>query len=239
MFKALVTRKLVMFMKSMTVLLSLVGGSMLLIGAAAPECRTAALPDGTPALFCKDKKGNWKQQAGEVVVAPSPISSNAVTQRGQATYRGTFSGAVSKRQRQSRNLDLGTLLEKAIAPDANATRFEGAFNLVMKFDGASVTADVSGTGGMQTSKFTGLVRGGICRLTDVQNTEVYEGPCDQTRFSGTIVSTPLNRNIVSGSFDTQANNYVDFAESDARRAELKAKCDGGSASACVELDQLK
>ncbi len=208
--------------------------------AAQSDCRTAALPDGKPALFCKDKKGNWKQQAGEVVAAPSSRPSNAVTQRGQATYRGTFSAKVSKKQRQSRNLDLGALLESAITSDANATRYEGAFNLVMKFDGASVTADVSGTGGMETRRLTGLVRGGICRLTDVKNTEIFEGPCSQTRFSGTVKSTPLNRNILSGTFDTQATDYVDSAARDAQRAELKARCDGGNdESACVELDQLK
>ncbi len=203
--------------------------------AHAAECRTASLPDGTPAMFCKDKNGNWKQQEGKLVTAAP--ASDAVTAKGQATYRGTFSASVSKRQRSRSQIDLGSLLNQAM--NSNATRYQGAANLVMKFDGAAVTAQLSGTGGIRNSTFTGLVQGGICRIADAQNIEVWEGPCTQTRFSGTIKSTASNRNIVSGSFDTQASDYIDSAKRDAERAALKAQCDAGRQTACVAMDQMR
>lgn len=206
---------------------------------AATECRTAALPDGTPAMFCKDKKGNWKQQEGKLQTATSATApaAGAVTAKGQATYRGTFSASVSKRQRAPSRIDLGKLLN--LAANSNATKVEGAANLMIKFDGAAVTAQLSGTGGLQKTTFTGLVKGGICRISDAQNTEVWEGPCTQTRFSGTIKSTPNNRNNVTGSFDLQASDYVDSAKRDAERAALQAQCDSGRATACVALDQMR
>ncbi|WP_088309330.1 hypothetical protein [Novosphingobium sp. B 225] len=205
--------------------------------AHAAECRTASLPDGTPAMFCKDKSGNWKQQEGKLVAATPRSAADAVTAKGQATYRGTFSAAVSKRQRSRSQIDLSSLLNQAV--NSNATRYQGAVNLVIKFDGAAVTAQLSGTGGIRNSTFTGLVQGGICRIVDAQNIEVWEGPCNQTRFSGTIKSTASNRNIVSGSFDTQASDYVDSAKRDAERSALKAECDAGRQTACVALDQMR
>jgi hypothetical protein len=208
--------------------------------AQPSDCRTAALPDGAPALFCKDKSGKWKQQAGEVVTAPfSGGGATAVSERGTVTYRGTFSASVARKQRQPSNLNLDNLLKQAMNANANATKYEGALTMVTTFDGAAVTAKLSGTGGMTTSTFTGLVRGGICRLTDPQNIEVYEGPCTRTRFSGTIKSTANNRNNTSGTFDAQASDYVDLSVRDARRAELQKLCDSGRSSACVELDQMK
>ena len=207
--------------------------------AAEPECRTAALPDGTPAIFCKDNKGNWKQQEGAVAMASTTAAAGPVSQRGQATYRGTFSAAVSKKQRRARNQGLGDLLGQAINGDVNATRYEGALTLVMKFDGAAVTADISGTGGINPGKLTGLVRNGSCRLTSADSLMVYEGPCTRTSFSGTIRSNPSNRDNVSGQFDARSSDYVDQSEKDNLRAELKAKCDAGSTTACVEMDQLK
>lgn len=220
--------------KTAIVSLSAVSLAVASAQAATPECRTAALPDGTPAMFCKDRSGKWKQQEGG---AAAPVS--AVPPKAQITYRGTFSVSLSDRPRAQRNLNLNNILNQAInqAVNSNARRIEGALTFVAKFDGPAVTATISGTGGMNSGVMTGLVRDGVCRLTNETNTEIYEGECTTSGFSGTVKSTPTNKFNISGTFNTQASDFVDSTQRDAERAELRRQCDAGKTTACVALDQ--
>lgn len=55
--------------------------------AAAPECRNGQLSDGTDAMFCKDRKGNWQQQRDG---APKAASSTPSVRRNvDAQFQGT------------------------------------------------------------------------------------------------------------------------------------------------------
>jgi hypothetical protein len=178
----------------------------------------------------------------------------------EVTYRGTYSVVSAKKTRQSTRVDLNRLLGDALKSQGG-TRYEGALTLEMKFDGPAVTAKLSGTGGVTPITLSGLVRDGVCRLTDPKNLEVYEGRCSATSFVGTVKDTELSRNSLKGTFDLAVVNIVDVGERnarqaaereaqaaaaaekkkiiDARRAELRKLCDAGKFTACVEMDTLE
>jgi hypothetical protein len=219
---------------------------------SAPPCRTVTLPDNSITLFCQEADGRWTQQAGDVAMPAAAVPA-AVPQlvRAEAVYQGTYVIDVAQRERPKRekrrtiNLNLNSLLNEVVnqaAENASSTstpsqRYEGALTLKATFDGAAVTMQISGTGGIWTGNLSGLVRDGVCRLSDVPDYAVtYEGPCGPSGFSGTMVSTTNDRQIQNGRFETVATGYVDSTKRDAEVAELKKQCDAGKATACVSLE---
>lgn len=164
-----------------------------------PECRVSSYTtqDGRRGTmrYCKDSTGAWRRVGG-VELPQAPLPSKA-----QIRFRGTYQVTVTQPGRQSRQLNLGALL----GSDGSSQQLEGAITFAASFDGAAVTATVSGTGGMSTIRVSGLVRNGACRLVDDRQTIVYEGRCDRNGFKGTIKSQQASRNRVSGTFETQVD----------------------------------
>ncbi|MBC2667957.1 hypothetical protein ACFOON_12545 [Novosphingobium piscinae] len=210
---------------------------------AGPECRTAALPDGTPALFCKDKKGNWQQQQGKVAVAPAALPTSAAQQLlyADARYRGSVVYVYPIEERRRRNTGIIDALVSAAA--SNTRREEILASITMRIEGEVVTGTI--TGGVWTNNvpITGTRRNGICDISATLNGDsvVYKGKCDASGFSGTATQYPRRGTSTKGTFQLAAISFTDTSTRDSRRADLEAKCDGGSGSveACVELDQLK
>lgn len=215
---------------------------------SAPECRTSPLPDGTPAMFCKDKKGNWKQQEGKVETRPvaAPASAPAAPLKAEVKYQGTYEFVFkAPPPRRPRRQGLGDLISGAIsgATDANTIREPGGITMTLTFDGPSVTATLSGST-IVYKKLVGLVQNGNCVLTNPggegHGTVRYEGPCGPNGFSGKVSGITNRNQSYTGTFQMIALSYTDISARDARRTELEAKCDGGSGSqvACLELKQL-
>lgn len=214
--------------------------------AQAQECRTAALPDGSPALFCKDKKGNWKQQEGKVEIAPSaaPAAAAAPLVKAEGKYQGTYELIAKIPPRNQRRRGFGDILSGAVndALNTKTERESGGISIALTFDGPSVTAQVSGST-LTSGKLVGLVQNGNCVLNNPGGEGFgsvrYEGPCGAQGFSGKITGT-TDRNInYTGSFQTTVISFTDNSQKETERAALQAKCDGGSVSACVELEQKK
>ena len=209
--------------------------------AAAPECRTAALPDGTPAMFCKDKKGNWKQQEGKVQVAPVEISDADVPFKGVGKYQGTYEIAAKIAPRKRRVRGLGDILNAGLddALNTKTERESGGLTVTLTFDGPSVTADITGST-LKAGQLTGLVNNGNCVLTNPNGGNWYvryEGPCGPKGFSGKITGK-TERNInYTGTYNATVLSFTDTSKRDAERAALQKKCDEGSNTACVELEQ--
>lgn len=222
------------------------------------ECRFVKMPDGSSVRMCKGPKGGWAP--ADTPVAPaSPMPSVA-----EATYQGTFqfSEWPKSSPRQQRNLDLGGLLGSALkgSGQPGGTEFKGAITIKAKFDGAAVTAEVTGTGGIAAAHFSGLIQNGQCRLIDGRNSVIYEGNCGPDGFSGTISGTERYRLNLRGSFRTTTTAFNDISANrvrakeaqrvndiaaaerkkvnDTRRAQLKPLCDAGKMAACVEMDTL-
>jgi hypothetical protein len=206
---------------------------------AAQECRTAALPDGTPALFCKDKKGNWRQQAGEVVAAPVASSNIPVAALyADASYRGPAVWNVPVRQRVRRNRTLTDLVLNGAEPKTQ--REEIFVSLNMRIEGAGVTGTISG-GSWLKVPISGTRKDGVCNITGTFNaiSIVYVGKCDASGFIGTMTQYGGGGEALKGNFQLDAVSFTDTSERDAARAALKAKCDAGTMAACVELEQKK
>lgn len=206
---------------------------------AAPECRTAALPDGTPAMFCKDKNGNWKQQPGTVAVAPVASTGAAVSLSADAKYHGiaVWQYPIKTRQRAPRGLT--DLLVQGLQPQTQ--REEILVTLVMRIEGEMISGTIRGGSWQTDVPITGTRRNGICNISGTYqgNSVSYVGKCDESGFVGKMKSFAANGANAGGDFQLETVSFTDTSARDARRAELKAKCDGGSNSACVELDQLK
>lgn len=210
--------------------------------AQSSECRTASLPDGTPALFCKDKKGNWQQQQGKVAVAPAaPPASPAQELYADASYRGPAAWFVPVQQRQSRPRGLTDLILKESQPKTE--RSELFVSVTMRIEGEKISGTITGGSWRVNVPFTGTRRNGICDLAATYNGETvsYIGPCDQNAFAGKLKGYFPKFSGISGEFNLGAVSFADTSARDSRRAELEAKCNGGNGSveACVELDQLK
>jgi Tfp pilus assembly protein FimT len=210
--------------------------------AIAAECRTAALPDGNPALFCKDKKGNWKQQEGKVQVAPAAATvggGNAQPLYADASYRGTatFTYPIKTKQRRSRNI-----LDVVIAGTEPKTTKEEIFvSTTMRIEGEVVSGHI--TGGSWTTKvpITGVRKDGVCNISATLNgdTAVYVGKCDANGFAGQVDNYFARGGSSKGEFQLGALSFTDTSQRDAERAALKKRCDEGSNTACVELEQKK
>lgn len=207
--------------------------------AQASECRTAALPDGTPALFCKDRKGNWKQQDGKVEVAPAAASAAPGQQLyANASYRGPVTIFLPVRQRPQRNR---SLLDLAVNAAASNTQKEEIFvSVEMRIEGPVVSGTITGGSWRNKVPFTGTRKNGICDISASLNgdTTVYTGKCDASGFVGTMAQYPARGGSAKGTVQLSAVSFTDTSQRDTRRAELKAQCDAGSNTACVELDQL-
>lgn len=215
--------------------------------AAPDECRTAALPDGTPAMFCKDRKGNWQQQPGKVAIAtaaPEVVSSSVPPLKAEAKYQGTYEivAKIPPRNKPRRSLD--DLLSGAInnALNTRTERESGGISIAITFDGPSVTALVSGSTLIKT-KLVGLVENGNCVLNNPggegYGSVRYEGQCGPRGFSGTILGTTKDKIKYTGSFETTVLAFTDNTQKEAERAALQEKCDAGSQTDCVALDQMK
>jgi uncharacterized protein YcfJ len=206
--------------------------------AAATECRTAALPDGTPAMFCKDKKGNWKQQEGKVEVA-STATTNSSGQLlyADASYRGTgvYHVPIKTRKRQPRNL-----ADVLIASTEPKTQKEEIFvSTTMRIEGAVITGQISG-GNWNKVPLSGTRKNGVCDFSASLNniTVVYVGKCDERGFSGQMTTYGQPVGTVKGEFQMDTISFTDTSARDAKKVELQKSCDAGSQSACVELEQL-
>jgi hypothetical protein len=207
--------------------------------AAEPECRTAALPDGKPAMFCKDKKGNWKQQEGKVEVAP--VAAPTVPFKGVGKYQGTYEFIYKITPRKRKTRGLGDIINAGI-DDALNTKTEkesGGLTVTLTFDGPSVVADITGST-IRPGKLTGVVKNGICVLNNPGGgnwTVRYEGPCGANGFSGKISGRLENGVNYTGSYDATVISFTDTSQRDAERAALQKRCDEGSMEACVALEQ--
>lgn len=208
--------------------------------AAAQECRTAALPDGTPALFCKDKKGNWQQQQGKVAVAPAASAAgSAQPVYAEASYRGTAAWFLPIRQRQRQSRNLTDLILKGAQP--NTERSEIFVTVAMRIAGETITGTITGGSWRTNVPFTGTRRNGICDLAATYNGETvsYIGRCDQSGFAGKMKGFFPRQAGIEGEFNLGAVGFTDTTARDAARAEIQVKCDAGSEEACAELNQLK
>ena len=208
-------------------------------GAAAAECKAVKLPDGSSEQYCKDAAGKW--------VPATSLARAMLPAKAEAQYDGTYVLTVSKPQRRKSKITLGDLIGGAMA---QGDRYEGAITMKLTINGASVTGQVSGTGGISTLRVSGLVQNGRCRLIDDRNMFVYEGACNAEGFSGTVNSTSNSRTVQKAEFTTTMSSLTDVvareaqqqqagAELAAKRAQLKAQCDAGKITACVEMDQLR
>lgn len=208
-------------------------------GAAAAECKGVKLPDGSTEQYCKDPAGKW--------VPAASLSRALLPAKAEAQYDGTYVLTVSKPQRRKSKITLGDLIASAAE---KGDRYEGAMTMKLVINGASVTGQVSGTGGISTLRVSGLVQNGRCRLIDDRNMFVYEGACNAEGFSGTVNSTSNSRTVQKADFALTLSSLVDVAARDAqaqqagaelaaKRAQLKAQCDAGKITACVEMDQLR
>lgn len=209
---------------------------------SGPECRTAALPDGTPALFCKDKNGNWQQQQSKVAVAPAASPAAAAQQLyADARYRGPVVYIYPIEERRRRNTGIIDALVGAAAP--NTRKEEILASITMRIEGEVVTGTITGGVWSTNVPITGTRRNGICDLSATLNGDsvVYNGKCDASGFSGTATQYPRRGTSSKGTFQLAAISFTDTGTRDSRRLELEAKCKGGTGSfeACVELDQLK
>ena len=209
--------------------------------AAVPECRTAALPDGTPAMFCKDKKGNWKQQEGKVEVASTATAnSNGQLLYADASYRGTgvYDIPIKTRQRRPRNLT--DVLIASTEPKTQ--KVEIFISTTMRIEGAVITGHITGGSWTTNVPITGSRKDGICNFSGSLNGEtvVNIGKCDAAGFSGTMTSYGGRLGTVKGEFQMDAISFTDTSVRDAKKAELEKQCDGGRGSnaACVELEQM-
>ncbi len=207
--------------------------------AQSSECRTAALPDGTPALFCKDKKGNWKQQEGKVEVAPATSAPAAGRQLyADASYRGPAVYSIPIKQRPRRNASLVDLLVDSAT--SQSRKEEILVAITMRIDGPTVRGELT-SGAWNKVPFTGVRKNGICDISATRGGDsvVYVGQCNASGFSGTMTQYLARGGSQTGKFQFGVISFADTSERDNRRAELKAECDAGSNMACVALDQLK
>lgn len=207
-------------------------------GQAQSECRTAPLPDGTPAMFCKDRNGNWKQQAGKVVVQ-QPSATSAVPVYADATYRGTAVWQIPVQQRQRRTRSITDLIINSAQPTTRP--FEIFVSTTMRIEGSVVTGTITGGSWRNNVPINGSRKGNVCNITGTNagSTIVYIGTCDETGFRGTMTEYKTRGEPGKGSFQLDATSFTDTSARDTRRVELKMKCDGGSMEACVELERLK
>jgi Tfp pilus assembly protein FimT len=208
--------------------------------AASSECRTAALPDGTPAMFCKDKNGNWKQQAGEVTIAPSSRADiAAVPLSADAKYSGVAVYQVPIKTRQRAVRGLTDFLTNSLQPTTQ--RQEILATTVMRIEGGTVTGTITGGGWRTNVPITGTRKNGICNISGTLNGEsvAYIGKCDESGFTGKMTTFAANGGSLKGDFHLETVSFVDTSVRDSKRADLKARCEGGSNTACVELDQAK
>lgn len=224
-----------------------IGANLLLCGTlscfdeaqAAPECRTAALPDGTPAMFCKDRNGNWKQQEGSVAIAQTAPASSGAAVYADAKYRGVAVYQIPIRTRQRAPRGLADLLANGMQPTTRPQ--EILVTTVMRIDNGVITGTITGGGWTTDVPITGTRKNGICNVTGTLNGEsvAYIGKCDASGFAGTMTTYPTRGDTLKGEFNLETISFVDTSTRDARRAELQAKCDSGNNTACVELEQTK
>lgn len=205
------------------------------------ECRTSPLPDGTPAMFCKDDAGNWQQQAGKVNVTPQGGATVPAAQQffADAIYRGPAVWNIPLRQRPPRNRSLTDVLLNA--PQPQTRRQEIFLALALRIEGSKLTGNISGGSWRYPVPISGTRTGTACNITGTLNgqTIVYLGKCDASGFVGTMTQYGTGGEALKGSFQLAAASFVDTSPRDAARAALKAKCDALIYSACLEIDQTK
>ena len=210
--------------------------------ATSSECRTAALPDGTPAMFCKDKKGNWKQQEGKVEVAAVATPASTIPLKGEGKYQGTYELVAKIPPKKRRVRGLGDVLNAGIdeALNTKTERESGGMSATLTFDGPSVTAKITGST-LRSGTLVGLVKNGQCTLNNPGGegfgSVSYQGPCGPNGFSGKITGQTERNVNYTGTYETSVISFIDNSKRDAERAALQKKCDEGSNAACVELDQ--
>lgn len=142
-------------------------------------------------------------------------------EKARVTYRGTAKARITEKVRVPRRLSLRSAIESVANRDVR--EFDSAVTYELTFDGASVTGVFTGTGGAQTTTLSGTYRDGYCRLMDPKGSEVTEGRCDATGFSGRLSSTSVNRYDLSGSFATTAVKIVDVVAEQQRLQRERAE----------------
>lgn len=209
-------------------------------GYAAPaECRMATLPDGILAMFCKDDSGKWKQQDGEVAITPSIPVAAGVSLSADANYRGIVVFQIPIRTRQRPVRGVTDLLARAAEPQTQPQ--EILATTVMRIEGGMISGTITGGGWQINVPITGTRKNGLCNIAGTyQGASVnYVGKCDESGFAGQAKVFPSNGASYTGSFNLETVSFLDTSARDAKRTDLKARCDGGSTTACVELDQLR
>ena len=136
--------------------------------------------------------------------------------KADAQFTGTYAVSVQKPQRR------GTQQMGEILFGGPSQQLQGSLRIDMRMVGEALTARISGNGGLRPETLTGLVRGGVCRLTDARQTVVYEGRCGRSGFSGSIRSTEAATSKLKGQFQTTMLSLSDGAERE-RQQELSVQ----------------
>lgn len=146
--------------------------------------------------------------------AAAQTSNSGLPPKAEVIYRGTTDGRIGEPVRVSvqvpRRLTLRGVAGAVNMPSRRRT--SGAVVLRMTFDGAAVTARMSGTGALRPDSLSGAVENGVCRLSNADGTSVWEGQCDARGFSGTFKSHATGGLVIDGRFETSAERVSDLAQ---------------------------
>lgn len=195
------------------------------------ECRVEEMdPRRGPArqTFCRNRDGQWRPRPDLDAAAASgrpatPVAAPGVPAasvlpadwRGTITYSGTHEGYVQQAGPGMRDLSVGSVVG-AVA-GGQRQRYAGRYDLVLTIDGASVTGQASGTGGIEPATFSGVRTGSLCRMF-LEGAEV-EATCTSDRFVGVSRSPRGASPSFMMNIDARAVKVVDAAEEERQRAE--------------------
>lgn len=188
------------------------------------ECRVEEMdPRRGPAqqTFCRGPDGQWRPRPDlDAATAGGPLPTPVIEAnapgalppdwRGTITYTGTHNGYAIPSGRDARRQD-----------------YSGRYDLMLEFDGASVSGRATGTGGLQPADLVGTRSGSHCRLR-LENLAIFEGTCTNDRFFGVSREAPGQEFRQVMNIDARAVRRVDAAEEDQRRAAARAEAESFS-----------
>lgn len=236
--------------------LSLVGAGLIsqaqarnIPAAIQSDCRVVEMDPrrGPPRVVqCRDQRGAWvprpdmdpnSVQSNTPAPALAPIAQAALPAdwRGEIRYTGTHQGYVQP---------AGSLPTR-LTPDAlfgslqssMRQQYGGQIDLVLQFDGSSVSGTYSGTGGMETGRVSGTRNGSQCRLTAGGN--VIEATCSQNVFEGTSRSMATSGETQFMRIAAQQTSLVDFSVRDRQRAEQRVEAQRVEANETARVAALR
>jgi len=164
-------------------------------------------------------------QAGDDV----PPTSTAATDphfRGSMIYRGTYTLKAVEKYRLSDENALVKFLE-----GTNKRNSEGIVNISLVFNGTAVDGTISGNGGIDNYKVSGVKNGDNCNLYSDDSTK-FVGICNRLGFSGTIIR---NDKIMktAGTFVSSPIEVVDFDVRDREDAASKLAAERQAAASTL------